>query len=96
MSFIASGICRHCGCREGAPCRSCQLEHGDVCFTDRTRTVCVASECQRKDADRVRQLPQARHRRHTPAEIEQIIRQERAARRKASRERCRRKKPRAA
>jgi hypothetical protein len=96
MSYLAQGVCRHCGCRQDAPCRACQLLFDGVCFTDRKRTVCAASECQRKEADRVRQLPPARPHRRTPAEITELIKQEQAARRKVSRDRSKRKKPRAA
>jgi hypothetical protein len=92
MSFIASGICRHCGCKDGEPCRACQLEHGDVCFTDRTRTVCTASDCERKEANRLRQAQPARPPRRTPGDIEQLIKQELAERRRASRERSKQRK----
>ena len=96
MSYIAPGVCRYCGCRDGGPCRACQLEHGDVCFADRTRTVCTGPDCQRKEADRLRQAQPAKPHRRTPAEIELLIKQEQATRRRASRERSKRKKARAA
>ena len=49
---VERGVCRHCGCREGAPCSLCRAEHGDCAWLTSERVVCAGSPCVRAEAQR--------------------------------------------
>jgi hypothetical protein len=83
---MSAGTCRFCHCTEADPCR---IPGGDTCaWMDGTRTVCTAPACQnaywaesrRKSSDAA-----AMFRKRSPAEIHELIKQEKRAKRRASR-----------
>ena len=60
MGAVTPGVCRYCGCTDGAPCWSCRQHHDDCAFRDRDRTVCQGPDCVKAEAARIQSLRKPR------------------------------------
>jgi hypothetical protein len=81
-----TGRCRFCGCAAGEDeAQACNTASGKCVWFDKQRTVCSGEPCVRRfgqERATVRAEFKAKNRKRTPAEIHQLIREERKQRRK--------------
>lgn len=91
MVAVTPGVCRYCGCTEGAPCWSCRQHHDDCAFSDRDRTVCQGPACVKAEAARIQALrkprPRSRFAGMGYGAICEILREEQQAKRRGKRKR---------
>jgi hypothetical protein len=101
MSEFTPEICRYCGCTQDTPCKVYSGGENNTCgwLHGTNHTCCNAPVCESRfyaDKRRAESEAKARNRKRTPAEIEELIQEERRQSRRESRLRCKARKMRQA